>query len=106
EALKATLAIIDAAKQEGFKVRAYASLAFGCPFEGKVPPERVVDIVGEFASHGADLLLLADTLGVGTPQQVEDFVQRINKQLGIGPDRLGLHLHDSHSRAHENVIEG
>ena len=104
EAMKATLSIIDVAKQEGLKVRAYASLAFGCPFEGKVPPERVVDLIGEYDQHKADRLMLADTLGVGLPNQVEDLLFRLKLQLNINSDKVGLHLHDSHSKAHENVM--
>ena len=106
DAMKATLTIVDAAKKEGIKVRAYASLAFGCPFEGKVPAERVVDLVCEYEAKGADKIILADTLGVGLPEQVKDIVTRLRAQSNIGLDRLGLHLHDSHSTAHENVAEG
>jgi hydroxymethylglutaryl-CoA lyase len=106
DAMKATLDIVAAARKEGINVRAYASLAFGCPFEGKVPAERVVDLVTEYESKGANKIILADTLGVGVPEQVRSIVSALVSKNGLPSEKLGLHLHDSHSRAHENVIEG
>ena len=79
-------------------MQAYATLAFGCPFEGKVDPAQVCqlplqgcfscaltcsagprplqvqDIVAHYVAEGADVIMLADTLGVGTPDQVEELV--------------------------------
>lgn len=66
QALDATLPVIRAAKEEGFRVRAYASMAFDCPFEGIVDQQQVVDISSRFADAGADVVVLADTLGTGT----------------------------------------
>ena len=106
EALSTTLTIIKAAKQDGVKVRAYASLAFGCPFEGKVPVQQVLDIVATYLENEADQIVLADTLGVAIPEQVSSMIDQIQKNFKIPPNHLGMHMHDSHSRAHENIIEG
>jgi len=102
DAIKNTLAVVQAAKEEGIKVRAYASLAFGCPFEGKVDPLVVQDVCMAYLDSNADVILLADTLGVGTPQQVHDLAQRVLK-LGVPTNKLGFHFHDSHNKADGNV---
>src|SRR5689334_15437893 len=52
------------------KVTATISVAFGCPFEGKVDPGLVIEHAHRMAAAGADEVILADTIGVGTPHQV------------------------------------
>lgn len=103
QALKSTLEIVKTAKQENIRVRAYASLAFGCPFEGDVPEQRVVDLCLKYRDNGVDKIVLADTLGVGLPHQVVSLLNKL-KQAGFSPERdLGMHMHDSHNKAHLNV---
>ena len=102
QSVKNTLDVVRAAKREGVRVRAYASLAFACPFEGAVDPRVVEDVVAAYADAQADVILLADTLGAGTPEQVTDFVRRAQR-LGVPASKLGFHFHDSHGRAHLNV---
>lgn len=103
QATEATLDIITSAKQSGLRVRAYASLAFGCPFEGNVSEDVVVRIAKAYAEAGADVVCLADTLGVGVPDQVTSLVGKLLANDVVPAHRLALHLHDSHRRAHENV---
>lgn len=80
---------------------AYASLAFGCPFESTVEPAVVLDVVAQYAEHGADVIVLADTQGVGVPEQVEALV---GAALELVPaERLAMHMHDSNRRARENI---
>ena len=93
-----------AAKQDGFRTRAYVSMAFGCPFEGRVDPARVADIAGRFQSWGADVVALADTLGVAHPQEVRALCTAV-RASEVDP-RLGLHLHDTYGRALANVRAG
>lgn len=102
DALLNTCEIIQAAKSDKVRVQAYASLAFGCPFEGKVPEDIVQRIVEKYNEVGADIIILADTLGVAVPEQVESLLKKI-LDMGISKERLGLHMHDSHGRAHENI---
>jgi len=105
DALAATLDVVRAARERGYAVRAYASLAFGCPFEGRVPEDVVEHVVREYRAAGADWMCLADTLGVAAPEQVRSLVGRA-VAAGFPLDRVALHLHDSHGRAHENVAAG
>ncbi len=102
DALLNTCDIIQAAKADKVRVQAYASLAFGCPFEGKVSEDVVLSIVSKYNEVDADVIILADTLGVAVPEQVQSLVTKII-EMGIKPEKLGLHMHDSHGRAHENI---
>jgi len=67
------------------------SVAFGCPFEGRVEPGRVADLCGRLAAAGADELVLADTIGVATPGPVRRLLERI---AVLGPS-TGGHFHDT-----------
>ena len=65
--------------------------AFGCPFEGPVRPETVVEIVEQIVSGGVTTVLLADTIGVGTPEGVGELIGLVVEQL---PDiEFGVHIH-------------
>jgi isopropylmalate/homocitrate/citramalate synthase len=67
------------------------SVAFGCPFEGRVDPGRVAELCGRLAAAGADELVLADTIGVAAPGPVRRLVTRVAE---LGP-RAGGHFHDT-----------
>lgn len=101
EALEATCTIIDRAKEEGLRVQAYASLAFGCPLEGDVDPDVVQGVVEKYAAHGADTIVLADTLGAGTPEQTTHLVSAAKRVVPV--ERLALHMHDTRGNAQANV---
>jgi hydroxymethylglutaryl-CoA lyase len=89
---------------EGIAVRGYVSTAFGCPYEGKVAPERVVEIARRLLDLGCHQVSLGDTIGVGTPNQVRELSARL---LGtMRPEQLALHLHDTRGTALANVLAG
>lgn len=95
-------AIIGAAVDEGIRVRAYISTAFGCPYEGHVPQDRVVDIARRLFDLGAERVVLGDTIGTGLPDQVSALIDSLG-EVGIAPDRLALHAHDTRGTALVNV---
>ncbi|MBT4028847.1 MAG: hydroxymethylglutaryl-CoA lyase [Planctomycetes bacterium] len=101
DSLTETCRLIDLAHADGFTVRAYVSMAFACPFEGETDTGQVGALLDAFHGHAAEAVLLADTLGLATSNRVFELVGRA---LLAGPiESLGLHLHDTHGRAHENV---
>jgi len=101
QALEQTCALARASKADGFRVRAYVSMAFGCPYDGPPAPSRVGELAAALVEAGADVLVLADTLGVGLPGQVEELTALA---LALLPgERVGLHAHDSFGRAADNV---
>ncbi len=96
-------ALCAAARADGIPVRMYLSMAFGSPRE-ETPPRAVLDLVEIFATEGVGLVMLADTVGIGTPAQTRALVAEALKILPA--ERLGLHMHDTYGRALENCAVG
>jgi hydroxymethylglutaryl-CoA lyase len=80
----------------------YISTAFGCPYEGEVAPDRVLEIARELRDDGANAIALGDTIGVGNPRQVFELVTRLAKQMPAAEMRL--HFHDTRGMALANVV--
>ena len=74
--------------------------SFGCPFEGRVDPGRVVEIAGQVADAAPDEIVLADTIGVGVPRQVSELVSAVAR-LGLP---VGAHLHNTRNTGYANAI--
>jgi len=96
--------VIRRAKEHGLWVRASVSTAFGCPFAGTVPVDAVVRLCARLLDAGADQLSVADTIGVGTPNQVVDVVAALDGI--VPPDALALHFHDTRGTALANALTG
>ena len=97
--------IIVRAHDNGIKIRASVSTAFGCPFEGDVPVGNVVRVATALLAQGADSLSIADTIGVATPNQVVAVTAAL-LDAGIPLDRFGLHFHDTRGTGVANVMAG
>ncbi len=105
ESLRAFAPILRAAQQRGWWSRAYVSTAFGCPYTGRVAPERVVEVALRLADIGAGEIAISDTIGVGVPSQVKELVTRVGA-AGLPVDRLAFHFHDTRGTALANVAAG
>ena len=86
------------------RVRAYLSVVWGCPYEGAVSVERVVDLCRRLADMGIYQLSLGDTVGVGVPNQTEDILAAVTRHVPV--ERLALHLHDTRGLALANALVG
>jgi len=95
--------IADLARTAGVAVSAVVGTAFGCPFEGEVAPERVGQLAGHLVDAGAGVITFGDTTGMATPRRVHDLLDALER-VGMGPDRIGLHFHDSRGLAMANVV--
>ena len=84
--------------------RVSLSVAFGCPYEGDVPRERVLRILDRLYSFGIREIVLCDTVGVANPQQVAAMVEAV--QALQGDFVLGLHFHDTRGMGIANVLAG
>ena len=102
DSLRTYRAVCDRAAQLGMRVRGYVSTAFGCPFEGAVPPRRVADVSAALIEMGAFEVAVSDTIGVGHPGQIPLVVGEVAARVGI--DRIALHLHDTRGTALANVF--
>jgi hydroxymethylglutaryl-CoA lyase len=97
-------AVADRARGEGPPVSLTISVAFGCPFDGEVPEERVVRIARDAAALGIREIALADTIGVADPWTVR---KRIEAVRAAAPNaRLRLHFHDTRRTGLANAYAG
>ena len=93
EGIRENREMLRLAREGGLVPQVTISAAFGCPFEGHVPPETVARLAGEMADAGAVEIAIADTIGVGVPAQVADLVGRVREAApGI---RLRAHFHNT-----------
>ncbi len=87
---------------EGIRVRGYVSTALGCPYEGDVAPEKVLEVVARLLDLGCYEVSVGDTIGVGTPMQVQGVVGIL---LQVVPaSRLAMHFHDTRGTALANTL--
>jgi isopropylmalate/homocitrate/citramalate synthase len=91
--------IVTRAREDGIRASLTISVAFGCPFEGEVDPDRVLAIAERLAATAPDELVLADTIGVATPSRVRALVQRI-AALGLP---VGGHFHNTRNTGYANA---
>ncbi len=91
--LAAFARIAEAVRGLPVTVNATVATAFGCPFEGDQPPDKIAAIVARYLDLGVDGVTLADTTGMANPQQVGDLVRRVLGQ--VPADHLTLHFHDT-----------
>src|SRR5260221_11630992 len=100
EGLKTALALVARARSERMPITVTLSVAFGCPFEGPVPPERVLSIVEQLMAIPPDEICLADTIGVGVPFQVKELV---GGARGLGA-AVGAHFHNTRNTGYANAV--
>lgn len=93
--------VIRLALSEGRRAQVTIAASFGCPFEGIVPPERVVSMARALAEAGPHEIALADTIGVAVPQQVSALVRAVREAVPGMP--LRIHLHDTRNTAVANA---
>jgi hydroxymethylglutaryl-CoA lyase len=90
------------AREEGLRIRGYVSTACGCPYEGDVAPERVLEVAARLLDLGCYEVSIGDTIGVGTPLQVQGLVGLLLEV--IPPERLAMHFHDTRGMAVANTL--
>ncbi|WP_405238684.1 hydroxymethylglutaryl-CoA lyase [Lentisalinibacter orientalis] len=101
ESVETWLKIAAQAKAAGIRANIMVSSAFGCPFEGEVAPERVLEIVRRVAEAEPVELALADSIGVAVPSQVRDLLGRVAETVPGMP--LRCHLHNTRNTGLANA---
>jgi hydroxymethylglutaryl-CoA lyase len=101
ESLAAYADVAAEAQRNGVRVRGYLSTAFGCPYEGAVPVERVVDVASRLIEMGCNEVAVSDTIGVAHPGQVADIVDAV--AVRVPRQQIALHFHDTRGTALANV---
>ena len=104
EALRKFEPLIDLAGKKGMKVSGSISVAFGCPYEGEIPVERLVMICERYRSLGIQEISLADTTGMANPLRIKNNVRELRQRF---PDfTFSLHLHNTRGMAFANAVAG
>jgi hydroxymethylglutaryl-CoA lyase len=101
ESLERARPIFAAAKGEGVRVRGYVSCVLGCPYEGDVDPQKVVEVAEALFALGAYEISLADTIGVGTAGQTAALFARVAERVPV--TALAGHFHDTYGQALTNL---
>jgi len=102
ESLATYKAVARAALAANLRVRGYLSTAFGCPFEGDVPIDRVVALTERLLDLGVYEVAVSDTIGIAHPGQVRRVLTALTRS--IPASRLALHFHDTRGTALANVL--
>jgi hydroxymethylglutaryl-CoA lyase/(R)-citramalyl-CoA lyase len=99
ESIEAAGRIVGRAHEDGIRATVTIGVSFGCPFEGEVEPQHVVRLAERIAALGPDEIVLADTIGVGTPGRVGRLVESV---AGLGTT-VGVHLHNTRNTGLANA---
>ena len=95
-------AVCARASELHVRVRGYVSTAFGCPFEGEVPPARVASVAEALMNMGAFEVAISDTIGIAHPGRVRGVIAVIAERVPL--HAVALHFHDTRGTALANVL--
>jgi hydroxymethylglutaryl-CoA lyase len=101
DSLAAAIDIVSLAKASGRSGQITIATAFGCPFEGRVAVDRVIEMAKRAADAEPREIALADTIGVGVPAEVSELVGRVREAVGGLPVRV--HFHNTRGTGIANV---
>jgi hydroxymethylglutaryl-CoA lyase len=103
ESLAGLEAVLGRARAEGLRCEGVISVAFGCPYEGHLPPARVFAIAQRLIDAGAQEIGFGDTTGMANPMQVRAFFVQAREALGEGVE-LTAHFHNTRGQGLANVL--
>jgi len=101
ESLHRIAEVVDAAKKQRVRIRAYLSCVLGCPYEGKVMPEKVGELGEILLRMGCYEVSLGDTIGVGTPPKIKRLLEIVSRHVPL--KYLAVHFHDTYGQALVNI---
>ncbi|RZN32711.1 hydroxymethylglutaryl-CoA lyase [Bradyrhizobium sp. Leo121] len=96
--------VLARAKADGIKVRGYISCVLGCPFDGEVKPQAVVDVARTLWDLGCYEISLGDTIGVGTPVKARHLMRAVAGE--VPAQNLAMHFHDTYGQALASLYAG
>jgi hydroxymethylglutaryl-CoA lyase len=94
--------VVPRAKREGLFVRGYVSTAFWCPYEGRIEPRAVTDVVRRLLDLDVDEISIGDTIGKAVPSEVDDLLDVLLDALP--QERVAMHFHDTYGTAVANAL--
>jgi hydroxymethylglutaryl-CoA lyase len=93
---------ISAARDAGLRCEGVISTSYGCPYEGEVPVERVLEIAERLAGFGCEEVAFGDTTGMANPRQVGEFFTQARERLG--DVEMTAHFHNTRGQGLANVL--
>ena len=93
--------VLEAAQKNNVRVRGYISCVLGCPYQGEVPLENVVNLAENMSEMGCYEISLGDTIGIGTPLKAKKMVETVAEKVPVS--NLALHFHDTRGQALANI---
>jgi hydroxymethylglutaryl-CoA lyase len=100
ESLAGLERVIARAREEGLRCEGVISVAFGCPYEGEVPAERVLEIARRLIDAGCEEIAFGDTTGMANPAQVRGFFERAHELDA----ELTAHFHNTRGQGLANAL--
>jgi hydroxymethylglutaryl-CoA lyase len=97
-------AVLARARQEGLRCEAVISTSFGCPYEGHVPAQRVIELAARLRDAGAQEIGFGDTTGMANPRQVSEFFAAARDELAGDELELTAHFHNTRGQGLANVL--
>jgi hydroxymethylglutaryl-CoA lyase len=102
ESLEGLERVVERARTEGLRCEGVISVSFGCPYEGEVPPDRVLEIAERLAAAGCEEVAFGDTTGMANPRQVGEFFVAARERLA--EVELTAHFHNTRGQGLANVL--
>src|ERR1700684_1610741 len=96
--------VIARARADGIKVRGYISCVLGCPYDGEIKPQAVIDVAKILWDLGCYEVSLGDTIGVGTPKKARELLRAVAGHVPMA--HLAMHFHDTYGQALANLYAG
>ena len=93
--------LMEKANSDGVRVRGYISCVVGCPYEGLIVPERVLEVGSALLDMGCYEISLGDTIGIGTPARFDELLDLLMQT--IPASKLAVHCHDTYGQALANI---
>jgi hydroxymethylglutaryl-CoA lyase len=103
ESLAGLEVVLGRSRAAGLRCEGVISTSFGCPYEGRVPPGRVLEIAAKLHEAGAEEIGFGDTTGMANPRQVREFFTAARAALGDGV-QLTAHFHNTRGQGLANVL--
>src|SRR5215468_6153012 len=104
ESIERSKPVMVRARADGVRVRGYISTVLGCPFDGEVKPQAVVDVAKALWDLGCYEISLGDTIGVGTPGKARQLLRAVAGS--VPTQNLAMHFHDTYGQALANLYAG
>ena len=104
ESLERFKPVVAHARADGIGVRGYVSCVLGCPYDGEVRPQAVLEVTKALWDLGCYEISLGDTIGVGTPVKAREMLRAVAGDVPAA--HLAMHFHDTYGQALANLYAG